>query len=148
MHALKLVPAILLFVASAKAFGGVNSHNEYVRLEVRSTFAEIRPGASGVIEFRFYPADGIHVNIEPPVEFAPDSAAPVILRGKPVMTMDARTGYLSTTVPVTQQVALGQNVVEGPFTVKGTVTFYFCSDAEGWCNRQKQPVEFTIVVKP
>lgn len=141
MHVLRLLPAILLLI-------GATSLNEYVGLEVRPALAEMRPGESGVIELRFRPADGIHVNSDPPVQFTLDSGGAVILDGKPVMTTDARTGYLSAKAPVTQKVTLGSAAAPGRLTVKGTVTYFYCSDTEGWCNRQKQPVKFTITVRP
>jgi hypothetical protein len=148
MRKLRLCAPILFLLALHFAFAGGLPLNDYVRLEVQPPSKAIRPGASAVVELHFTPVDGIHINVDPPVEFALDSAAAITLKGKPVMTKDSGTGYLSTAAPVKQTVVLGKNIQAGKFAVKGTVTYFFCSENEGWCNRQKQPVEFTILVKP
>jgi hypothetical protein len=140
--------AVLLLFALAEADAGDFSSNEYVRLEVRPVPGKMRPGSSGHIELRFLPSPGIHVNADPPVAFSLDSAGAAVLKGKPVITKDSTTGYLSTTVPVRQEMALPRKTAPGQLTVRGTVTYYYCSDDEGWCNREKEPVEFTIAVVP
>jgi len=148
MHRLNFHTAIFLLLVSPAALAGDPSPNDYVRLEVRPAPATMRPGSSGVIELHFFPAGGIHVNADPTVQFSLDSASALQLTGKPAMTTDTSTGYLSAAVPVKQNVALRKPTAPGSLTVKGTVTYFYCSDSEGWCNRQKQPVEFTIVVTP
>lgn len=140
--------AILFLLASPWALAGGLSSNDYVRLEVRPVSATMHPGASGAVELLFFPADGIHVNVNPPVVFSLDSGTAVILKGKPVMKTDPNTGYLSAATPVKQEIMVGKNAPGGQLTVKGTVAYFFCSDSEGWCNRQRDPVEFTIVVRP
>lgn len=149
MHALRLLSAIFLLIGPVRVLAGASSPNEYVRLEVRPASTTMHPGANGILEFRFFPTDGIHVNVDPPVVFSLDSGVvAVVVKGKPVMTTDAKTGFLSTMTPVTQEIVVGTRAATGPLTVKGTVTYFFCSDSEGWCNRQKEPVEFMIMVKP
>jgi hypothetical protein len=148
MQRLRLYTSFLFLLASHLAFAGGSPSNDYVRLEVQPPSTALRPGSSAVVELLFTPVDGIHVNIDPPVQFALDSTTALTLTGKPAMTKDTDTGYLSTTTPVKQTIVLGKNIPAGRLSVKGTVTYFFCSESEGWCNRQKQPVEFTIFVKP
>jgi YHS domain-containing protein len=148
MQELCLYTPILFLLASQLAFAGGLLSNDYVRLVVQPPSTAVRPGSSAVVELHFTPVDGIHINIDPPVQFALDSATAITLTGKPAMTKDPDTGYLSTTTPVRQTIVLGKNTRAGKLSVKGTVTYFFCSESEGWCNRQKQPVEFTIFVKP
>ena len=148
MRTLRFYMAVVLLAGSPLAVANGATTNDYVRLEVRPASALMRPGASGVIEFHFFPADGIHVNADPPVQFSLDSAVTVIISGKPVMTTDPATGYLSTGVPVKQEISLPRSSNARQVTVKGTVTYFYCSDSEGWCNRQKERVEFTITLKP
>lgn len=148
MRPFSLLSAFFFFFCSAQPFADAATLNEYVRLEVHPTSTIIRPGTSAVVEFRLVPVEGIHVNVDPPVKFSLDSAAGISLDGEPVMTTDSSTGYLSTRVPVHQRIMLGKQVAPGRISVKGTLTYFFCSDSEGWCNRRKEPVEFTILVKP
>ena len=148
MPKLLLHTAVFLLFASTAIIAGGTSSNDYVKVDVRPPSTALKPGGSGEVEFRFIPVDGIHINVDPPVTFTLDTMTVVSLKEKPVMTKDAKTGYLSTSSPVRQTVVLARNAAPGTFTVKGTVSYFFCSETEGWCNRQKQPVEFTIVVKP
>ena len=148
MHTFRISTVILFLSGMLAAFAGASSPNEYVKLEVRPVSATMRPGTSGTIELRFLPAEGIHVNVDPPVIFSLDSASTVSLKGKPAMTKDPNTGYLSTAVPVKQRLLLPAKLAPGACTVRGAVTYFYCSDSEGWCNRQKEAVEFTIMVKP
>lgn len=148
MRAPRILIVIPLLVGLYEANAGVLSPNDYVRLEVRSVPGTMRPGSNGIIELRFLPAHGIHINIDPPVSFSLDSTDGLNLKGKTVMTADSGTGYLLTSVPVTQAVTLDREIAPGRRTMRGTVTYFYCSDAEGWCNRQKEPAEFTILVIP
>ena len=148
MRAMRLLPAIFLLVGFAKLPAGTSTPNEYVRLEVRPAMQSLRPGASGVIEFYFAPVDGIHINADPPVQFILDPGTALTLQGKTVVTTDAKTGYLSAGTPVKQAVTLGEGTRPGELKVRGTLVYFFCSDSEGWCNRQKEPVEFILLVKP
>jgi hypothetical protein len=148
MHMLRFLTVGLFLLGSLQVCASGSSPDEYVTVEVRPVPSSMHPGSSGIIELHFQPADGIHVNADPPITFSLDSAGVVNLKGKPVMSADTSTGYLSTTAPVKQTITLGKHAAQGRVTVKGTVTYFFCSDNEGWCNRRKQPVEFTILVKP
>ena len=48
---------------------------------------------------------------------------------------------------VKQQFQLSPGAPHGPVTLKGTLTYYFCSDKEGWCSKYKQPVEIALTVR-
>lgn len=139
--------AVLFLLAFPAAVADGPTSNDYVKLEVRPASA-VRPGTGGIIEFHLLPAEGIHVNADPPLAFLLDSASSLTLDGKPLIPKDTITGYLSTTEPVRQAVLLDRKAKPGVLTVKGTVTFFYCSESEGWCNKQREPVEFTIIVKP
>jgi len=142
-----LAGALLLGVSSW-ILAGDPPPNDYVKLDVRPAQAAMCPGGNGEILLHFAPVDGIHVNADPPVDFSLDTTVTAIqLNGNPVMTSDESTGYLSAAMPVKQKIKLHSTAAPGPVTVKGTVTYFYCSDGEGWCKRQKDPVEFTILVK-
>jgi hypothetical protein len=138
----------LLLLTSPGTTWGELPANECVRVEVQPVPAALHPGASWEVEIRFFPADGIHINTDPPVQFTLDSMGVVSIHGKPLMIKDSKSGYLSTADPVKQSIEIRKNASPGKLTVKGTITYFFCSDTEGWCNRQKEHVEFTILVKP
>ncbi len=106
MRVLRFYMAVLFLSGSLEAGTTGATPTDHVRLEVRPPSTSMRPGASGAVEFHFFPARGIHVNADPPVQFSLDSAVTVNLFGTPVMTTDPATGYLSTAVPVTQEITL------------------------------------------
>ncbi len=146
MYAFNWIAAVLVQCALLASVAGASSPNDDVRVEARAASATMRSGSSGAVELRFFPVEGFHVNLDPPVQFSLDSAVALDLAGKPVMTADSVTGYLSTTVPVQQAIIIRDQTPPGLLIVKGTVTYFYCSEREGWCNRRKQPVEFTISV--
>ena len=147
MSKLSLYTAILFLLAVPAVFAEGSPANDVVRLETRPD-STMHPGTEGTLEFHFIPAEGIHINVDPPVAFSLDSVSYLTLNGKPSMTKDRNTGYLSTTDPVRQTVRLDKKAAPGMLTVKGIVTYFFCSETEGWCNKQREPVEFTIKVEP
>lgn len=149
MKAPGIFAGVLLLLWSSAARGSDPPANEHVKLKVRAASSSVRPGGTFNVELRFLPAEGIHVNADPPVEFSLDPRETSLrLKGTPLMATDKGTGYLATGEPVRQKIILGPRAAQGQRTVKGTVIYFYCSDSEGWCNRQKQPVEFTIMVKP
>jgi hypothetical protein len=104
-------------------------------------------GETGELRITFSPEEGYHINANPPVEFAIDSGKAVLLKGELTQPVDRSNGYLSTRSPVRQTVYVPGTVAPGIHVMKATVTYYYCSDREGWCVRYRQPVSlsFTLV---
>ena len=105
--------------------------------------AELRQGSAGPeVAVTFAPRDhDIKVNRSPAPRLAlePEQKR---LSLKP-RKAEKKEGYLDTTFPVVFPV----EVLPGgrtPATVKGTVTYYYCSKAAGWCRKGTEDVLLSV----
>jgi len=64
--------------------------------------------------------------------------------GETEFRTDKETGFLSTADPVEQRLAVSPTAATGTDTLEGTIVYYFCSDAEGWCRKQTQSISLPI----
>jgi hypothetical protein len=127
------------------AVAGDASSNEYVQLDARLSRAALSPGAHAKIVFTLRPAEGIHINAEPPPSFALDSPSVATLLGVPSMERDTK-GYLATGTPLRQSFIIAPKAPPGPSRLRGELVYYYCSDARGWCMRYRQPVVLTLTI--
>ena len=121
------------------------SGNKSVTVEIALKKTSLAPGASGEMAFTFAPVAGIHVNLKPPPEFTLDSSSLAALSGR--LVLPKGTEYLKPSASVTQRFQLSPNAKPGPATLNGTLTYYFCSDKDGWCSKYKQPVAIALTVR-
>ena len=131
-------------MAQQGADPGLVSHVKVYASLSKQTF---KSGETGELRLTFSPEEGYHINANPPVEFTIDSGKVVLLKGELTQTVDRSNGYLSTRSPVRQTLYVPSTVAPGVHVMKATVTYYYCSDLEGWCVRFRQPVllSFTLV---
>ena len=139
---------ILLLLLSCAFAGGAGEwkENTYVRTVVLLSHQTMRPGEKGEILVTFMPIDGIHVNVRPPVKIRVDSGKILSLNGAIKQSVDGSTGYLAPGVPVKQAFRIDAHARAGEYGIKGTCTYFFCSDTEGWCTRFSQPIELTLTI--
>lgn len=126
--------------------GGQTNTNPNVAVEIRLSRKEFKPGDKGELAVKLIPAAGFHVNANPAVEVRLSDTGDLILRGEPSQTIEKKSGYLSSRTPVRQPIAIPVTASRGRHTLKGTVTYFYCSDAEGWCQRYRQPVTISFSV--
>ena len=124
----------------------VLKNNQYVGIEVAVSSQTVKSGESAEIRLQFLPADGIHINATPAIEFTLDSSDVFVLKGRAIQQSDALTGFLSTSVPVRQLVGIAPKASTGVQSLRGTLVYYYCSDVEGWCMRFRQRVELPIMI--
>jgi hypothetical protein len=101
-------------------------------------------GAGAEVVFTVRPKKGFHVNAVPPLGVAFDSTARATKGGKIVIPTDTSTGYLKPSLPVRQPFTLAAAAPKGRTQLKGVLTYYYCSDAEGWC--RKETLRFSIPI--
>lgn len=118
-----------------------------VRISVSVLNDTLAPGASSEIRILFTPAKGFHVNAVPAMALEFDSASPARADAGIVIPTDTATGYLEATLPVRQPFTLPKRAGRGPATLEGTLIFYYCSDAEGWCRRERMRFVLPVVVR-
>jgi hypothetical protein len=107
----------------------------------------LAPGAGAELLFTFRPKKGFHVNAVPPMAVAFDSAAPAKDGGRIVIPSDTSTGYLQSSLPVRQPFTLRASAAKGRSELKGVLTYYYCSDAEGWCRKENLRFAAPFTVK-
>jgi len=138
-----------LFLLPFLAFSGDStSSNKYVRYNVEPGRSSMKPGAAGTLRFRLTPQQGIHINTEPAIAFILNDSPDFSLTGKlRFQTVKVDTSvYLDTTKAIRQSFTLAKGAKAGQHVLKATLTYFYCSDAEGWCSRFKQPVEVMVNV--
>lgn len=142
-----LIAAIFLAANPASTIKGEDpARNTFVTF--RATVAEKRvaPGDTATIRFTLQPAKGIHINLDPPMNLELDSLPVVSSHGKLILPHDTSTGYLDLRTPVSVSLKLSKSLKAGKHPLKGVLTYYFCSDAQGWCRKFKQPFEVFVTV--
>lgn len=139
---------LALFVAAALAWFASPAPAQDAGPDVRITVTALRdtlaPGASSELRVSFRPSKGFHVNAVPPMSVEFDSGSAARHDGKIVIPADTATGYLDPASPVRQPFSVPTSARRGPSTLEGTLTYYYCSDAEGWCRRER--VRFAVPV--
>ncbi len=142
-------PFLLLLIAvlsPAIFFAGntVYNDNKYVSVEVVVKQKNLKPGSSADMLISMKPVSGIHVNLKPAIELKLDSASVVSVAGNPGIPKGKE--YLDTSTPITQRISIPNNLKPGEISVKGMLTYYYCSDKEGWCSKFNQPFNITLNV--
>ena len=147
---MKLFIVLLLLIVilnnSSKGGEGLSAPNQYVVFGVIAKPASLRAGRKCQLLISLKPVKGIHVNLKPPMEFKFDSSETISSVGQLEIPTSGRTGYLDPSKPVKQTFMLSEKLKPGEAVVHGMLTYFYCSDAEGWCSKFKQPVEITIAV--
>ncbi len=134
--------ALLLAAISAISGNNPEGANTYVKFS-----ASLRPALRdrpGTVQFELRPNKGIHINLEPPISVAFDTASPVKATGKLDIPRLEKVPYLDPARPIVQRVTLPKRSGKDTLTLRGTLTYFYCSDAEGWCSKFKQPFVLTL----
>ena len=136
-----MLRALLLATAAASAPTSVG---------VTATFVPVsRTGAPAAVEVRFTPADpDVHINRFPPprLELEPRQG---VLKLSPVPAAkpaaeDAK--YLGPAEPYRFPV-VAKGTTAGAQIVKGTVTYFYCSQRAGWCRKGSNDVEVAVKLR-
>ena len=137
---------ILLCAGILPAQGDKPSVNNYVKYSAALQGKKLGAGSPARLVITLKPARGIHINGTPPLSVTIDSTGPVVAAGKPDVPLVKATGFLDTKKPIVMPLTVSNDVKPGTVTVRGTLVYYYCSDAEGWCSRFKQPIEIRTKV--
>jgi hypothetical protein len=120
--------------------------DESVRITIALLDSLLRPGATGTLAATFVPAEDMHINATPAVEFTITSSKVFRLVGRPQQKVDERNGYLSLRGPVMQKFLLDNRARPGHHRIKGRLTYFYCSNSEGWCRKRVVSFERTVRV--
>jgi len=126
------------------AGGERSTDNPAVQCTVTVSQPRFRAGTTGRVFISLKPKEGIHVNLNPPIQIRLDSTGLFAFVGTPgIPKIDSQ---FNASKPVVLPFELSKNARLGSHSVRGTIAYFYCSDIEGWCSRFKQPIEIKITV--
>jgi len=110
--------------------------------------AEYRPGkvaGTGEVAVTFAPKDpDVKINAAPAPKLKLDETQKVLVeKTAPHKPGTPSEKYLDLTFPVVFPVAVA-SPAKGGETVKGALTYYYCSHREGWCRKGTADVEIPV----
>ncbi len=135
------------FLTCAVFAGDAGKTNSYVEFSASVEVSAGSSGGGGTLLFTLKPVEGIHLNSQPAPTFVVDSSSGVKTSGGLELTTLEKSTFLNPKKPIRQKFTFPAATKAGTVNVKGTLIYYYCSDAEGWCSRFKQPVDLTVTVK-
>jgi hypothetical protein len=112
---------------------------------VTATFVPARrPGTPAAVEVRFTPADPeVHVNRFPPPRLDLEPTQDILKAAPAPAAKPTDAKYLGPVEPYRFPV-VAKVPSAGGQTVKGTVTYFYCSQREGWCRKGSTDVELAV----
>lgn len=134
--------ALVFPVESQEAKGTIFTNNDHVVTELRLT-KKFSLSKSGDFSVRFTPNDGIHINTEPMFDVVLENSSVFEIIGNPRFKSTDKE-YLDHALPVVYTLKAKKGAAPGTHRVKGKVVYFYCSDADGWCNRFVQPFDLSV----
>lgn len=129
---------------------------EDVKITAKAVKDTVRVGKEAHLLFEMKPNDGLHLNVVPAITLELIDAKNFTLRAKK-FTPDSTNKTLTTkdgyeifdphhAQPVSFAVQVEKSVKPGRYPLKAKLTYYYCSDAEGWCRFTNEEFVFNLVV--
>ena len=112
-----------------------------------------KAGAAGAIAVTFTAKNpDVHINEDPAPRLKLDPEQKVLVDRQPprparTEAVDpAKARYLDLVLPVTFPVGLAPGAPKGHQSVRATVTYFYCSKAQGWCRKGSTDVDVAVEV--
>lgn len=121
--------------------------NNDVRFSISLKEKSIKPGENGTLRIILKPREGIHINLNPPMSVQIDSNRTFALSG-PINAPknSSNAGYYNAGKPIEQQFTVTATARPGKITLTGVFSYFYCSDAQGWCSKFKQPFDVAVTI--
>ena len=143
-----IVLAPLAVVISAFLGAAPGTH-----FQVSAGYAPGKAGRPGEVAVTFRGSDpDVRINQAPAPRLAFEDGAPLVVDKVPAPAKGAHVDasdeakYLDTSLPVAFPVSLASGAPRGTHSVRGTVTYFYCSKREGWCRKGTAPIEVAVKV--
>ena len=146
MKSLFLIGIVVFFFSHAYSVDKPPAQNTYVQFHVQVKQKSLSPGATGDLLISLKPQEGIHINLQPAPDVRLDSASLVTLTGRLDAPRQSAANYLDASMPIKQQFVVPKSAHPGTLAIRGTIIYYYCSDADGWCSRFKQSFLIDLTV--
>ena len=147
-----VVTILVLFACFFFMPAGQASAGEYVKITAKAAKDTVRAGQEARLIFQMQPKEGLHVNVQPAISLELIDAKNFSLNAKKfvpdstVKTLTTKDGYVIFDPSQPQLVAftvkIDKRAKPGRYPLKTKLTYYYCSDAEGWCSFAKE--EFVV----
>ncbi|MCX6136481.1 MAG: hypothetical protein NTV54_03180 [Ignavibacteriales bacterium] len=147
---MKMLCHAILFLFCGPALSTADSatpENKYVRYTAAVSDSVCSPGKHILLTFLLSPVDGVHVNADPSPEFSFAAQQSVATSDTLGFAIDSGTGHLDPTRPLTFGFRVPPSTPPGILHLRGSLSYFFCSDEKGWCNHFNQPVTIQIHVR-
>ncbi|MDZ7364080.1 MAG: protein-disulfide reductase DsbD family protein [candidate division KSB1 bacterium] len=153
-----ITSSMLFFAAILFCLETTHARNDEdeVNITAKAVKDSVRAGGEIKLVFHMQPQEGFHVNVEPAIKLALLDAKNFSLKAEK-FSPDTNTKTLTTedgfkifdpkhSQPVTFAVKVAKNVKPGKHPLKAKLTYYFCSDKDGYCSFKNQEFVFNVVV--
>jgi hypothetical protein len=120
--------------------------NKYVSCDIVLKQKAIKIGATGDLLISLTPKKGIHINLIPPIDIKFENTKMFTSIEKLNIPQNENTTYVDISRPIKQSFTLAKKLKPGTIAMKGTLSYFYCSDAEGWCSKFIQPIDLKITV--
>ncbi len=144
MKTFVLTILIALSLWTYVAEGSTPKKNPFVASDVTFKQKKLKPGAEGTLLITLTPRQGIHINLEPPLSVLLDSSNAISSVGKVAITQ--KDTVLDVSKPIRLTFTLSKKIKPGKVTIGGVVTYFYCSESDGWCSKFKQQFEAKLTV--
>jgi hypothetical protein len=138
--------ALFLFFVVPHLIGGntTPAENKYVTCKISLEKQAVRAGSRTQLLISFTPQKGIHVNTKPPMSISFDSTSYIANIDTLIVPQSKIPDALDPSKVVKVPFRLKKGIQPGTMKLSGVLTYFYCSDAEGWCSKFKQPFEVTL----
>lgn len=124
-----------------------SAENEHVSVKITLKTQIIAGGDSGEIAIDFNPEEGYYINSVPILSVKLDSNNIIASTGKIKIPAGKKPEYVDTSKPVKLPLIFRKDLKKGVHLINGTLTYFYCSQQDGWCAKYKQTFSLKVTVK-
>ena len=137
-------PVLAIVMATALPALEVPPPSPSPHFDVSARFRPGKTAGSGEVAVTFAPRDpDVHINANPAPRLKLDTAQKVLGEKAGARPSVGSEKYVDTTFPVVFPVTV-LTPVRGEQAVKGSLTYYYCSQREGWCRKGSAELEIPV----
>ena len=136
----------LIFAILTTLSNGNEKKNEHVNVEIKFNKKQLKAGDTAQLTVKFIPKRGIYINANPPIDLKIDSSDTIIVKSKPEIPSSGKSDYFDVTKSIKQSFTLSKKLKTGTVSLRGTLTYFYCSNTDGWCRKYKHPIDMKIKI--
>jgi len=123
-----------------------STENKHVTFTTMISAEQGKAGGSIKLFFTLIPLEGVHINTDPQMDFEFEKNDVFDFIGVGPIPTDTSTGYLLSGKSIFYNIKIHPNAHPAAYSIRGIVKYFYCSDAEGWCNRFSQSIAVPITI--